>query len=382
MQTVGTFGAAAAQPGRRAPDAVAVLIALAGPASLLVVRRFPRAVLVWVAVLTSVYLLREYPYGPVLASLVVAVVVAVARGHRLAAWVAALAVVAVQLAVRGPWAGHPWSWSTAVGVTAWVLLVLAAAELGRVRSARFADLRRARAEARRREESEERLRIAREIHDVVAHHMSLVNVQASTALHLLDRRPENTRAALEAIKGASKEALSELRTLVDVLRDDGQPAPRAPVDRLASLPTLVERARSAGLDATLRVDGDHRALPTQVDHAAFRIVQEAVTNVVRHAEAEHATITVHYGAAVLTVVVDDDGRGPAGLRAGNGIRGMSERAASCAGTLEVGRGPSGGTRVSAVLPSAGAVPTTGDAAGDDLTGDTPKDDGRTGGSPS
>lgn len=370
VQTVGTFGAARAQPDRRAPDLLAVLVAVAGPAALTLVRRHPVPVLAWVAALTSLYLLRDYPYGPVLASMVVAVVVTVVRGHRVAAWVATAAVVAVPLVARSTAPDHPWSWTAFTAVGAWVLLVLAAAELARTRVARTADLRRARAEARRREQNEERLRIAREIHDVVAHHMSLVNVQASTALHLLDKRaagaqarngaPEptgldGTRTALEAIKGASKEALSELRSLVDVLRDTAEPAPRSPVDRLASLPTLVARARSAGIATTLEVTGEQRSLPTQVDHAAFRIVQEAVTNVVRHAAAQRAAITLRYEADRLVVVVQDDGRGPAGLRAGNGIRGMTERAAACGGTLELTPAAGGGTRIDAVLPTAGEL---------------------------
>jgi signal transduction histidine kinase len=234
-------------------------------------------------------------------------------------------------------------------------VVLALAEVVRVRAERAASFRQAAQERRRRQAGEERLRIAQELHDVVAHHLSLINVQAGVALHLAERRPENVEPALRAIKDASGEALGELRSLIDVLRDDA-PAPRAPAPTLASLDDIVERSTHAGLQVTKTVEGQSRPLPAAVELAAYRVVQEAITNVVRHAQARRAVVALGYGADRLTVRVDDDGRagvGEAQLEQGNGLRGMHERAAALGGTLAVGASPIGGLRVELTLPTGG-----------------------------
>jgi signal transduction histidine kinase len=133
--------------------------------------------------------------------------------------------------------------------------------------------------------------------------MSLINVQAGVALHLVDRRPEQAQTALAAIKDASKEALVELRALVGVLRDEAEAAPRAPASTLSSLDALVERSGHAGLSVRRLVGGDVRPLPASVELAAFRIVQEAITHVVRHSGARHADVRLDYGADVLSVQV-------------------------------------------------------------------------------
>ena len=148
----------------------------------------------------------------------------------------------------------------------------------------------------------------------MAHHMSLINVQAGVALHLLDRHPEQVEPALTAIKSASGEALTEMRSLVGVLRREGEPAPRSPVATLDALGELVERSGQAGLAVSLHRAGEPRPLPAAVDLAAFRVVQEAVTNVVRHAAARHADVVLDYGTDELTVRIEDDGHGagPAG----------------------------------------------------------------------
>lgn len=351
FQVIGTFGAAQGQPGRRAPDWLAVLIAVAGPASLLFVVRFPLQVLAWITTITTVYLLRDYPYGPVVISLVAVVVINVIRGHRWASWTA----VGLSLVVHFAWQGwvddRSWSWGEFAGITAWALLILVFAEFARTRQERVIASRMARTESKRRRENEERLRIARELHDVVAHHISLINVQAGSALHVLEKRPEQAETALIAIKAASKEALVELRTLVGILRDDGEAAPRTPVGRLSSLSALIERAGHAGLPAESITTGSERPLPSTVDLAAFRIIQEAITNVVRHAGAGRAAIVLGYGVEELVITVDDDGQGISGPP-GNGIQGMRERAEALGGSLEVGPGPLGGTRVRAVLSTA------------------------------
>jgi signal transduction histidine kinase len=356
VQVGGTFGAAQRQPSAVPVDALAVVIALVGPAGLLLLRRRPD-VLVWaVAAATLVYLVRGYPYGPVFFSLALCAVYAVATGHRLAAWAAFGALLAghlVALVVRH----DEWSWPAMLGVLAWALLLLAVGELVRVRRERVLAARRARLEAQQRQAGEERLRIARELHDVVAHHMSLINVQAGVALHLMDRKPEQAQTALEAIKDASKDALVELRSLVGILRAEGEAAPRSPTGGLASLDDLVGRSAQAGLAVRLARHGAVRPLPAAVELAALRIVQEAITNVVRHAQAAHAEIVLDYRSDVLDVTVQDDGQG---LRdpsngAGRGLVGMRERAEGLGGTLTVDSGAGAGTRVHAVLPVDGGA---------------------------
>ena len=241
----------------------------------------------------------------------------------------------------------------ALALAAWLLALGTSTEVVRVRRERAAEAARTVQEERRRRASEERLRIARELHDVVAHHLSLINVQAGVALHLLDERPEHARTALGAIKGASKDALEELRSVVDVLRSGDEGAPRAPAPTLADLDAVVERAAAAGLDVQVVTSGPPRPLPRPVERAAVRIVQEAVTNVLRHAGRAAASVELTYGADALVVQVDDDGAGMAGdgpARAGSGIAGMRERVTALGGRLDAGPRSGRGFRVRAWLP--------------------------------
>jgi signal transduction histidine kinase len=353
IQVVGTFGASHNQTGHRGLDPLAIAVALLGPLSLPFVFRHTREVFWFVAAITSAYLLRNYAYGPVFASMAIATVVTVARGRRLTAWLGLGAVVTVYAIQRLTY-DYPWSWGVLSGVIAWSLVVLAIGEMIRVRRERMVTRRRARVESSRRKANEERLQIARELHDVVAHHISLINVQAGVALHIVDRRPEQAETALQAIKDASKEALVELRSLVGILRDVHEEAPRKPTGTLASLDDLVERSGYAGLAVTKTIRGDARPLPSSVELAALRIVQEAITNVVRHAGAASAQIVLGYEPEAVIVTVEDDGRGfVPGETDGTGIIGMRERAETLGGTLDVGRGIAGGTRVVASLPLRG-----------------------------
>ena len=169
----------------------------------------------------------------------------------------------------------------------------------------------------------------------------------------MDEQPEQARSALTAIRGASKEALSELRSVLGILRQIDEEAPRAPTPGLDRLDGLVSRAEAAGLTVRTEVDGTPRPLPAGVDLAAYRIVQEALTNVTRHAGPATATVRIVYGDDSVTVEVDDDGRGPLSnstSAGGNGIPGMQERAAALGGALEAGPRPGGGFRVRARLP--------------------------------
>jgi signal transduction histidine kinase len=199
--------------------------------------------------------------------------------------------------------------------------------------------------------------VAQELHDVLAHNISLINVQAGVALHLIDERPEQARTALAAIKQASKDALGELRSVLGVLRAPDDEPPRAPTPSVTRLDGLVSQAAAAGLTVDVEVDGTPRPLPASVDLVAFRIVQEALTNVSRHAaSARSVRVRITYTDEGVTVEVDDDGR-PGGqphasatVGTGSGIRGMRERAASLGGTLEAGPRVGGGFHVGATLP--------------------------------
>jgi len=196
---------------------------------------------------------------------------------------------------------------------------------------------------------EERLRIAREVHDVVAHAMVAINVQAGVAAHLLDQDPGQAREALLHIKRTSGEALTDLRATLGVLRDPGQSAPVGPAAGLGDLETVADQLRAAGVEVTVDVDAD--GVPSPVHSASYRIVQEALTNVLRHARAQQASVVVRALEDRLTIVVADDGTGagaPGG--AGAGVRGMRERAAALGGTLDAGPAADGGWRVEAALP--------------------------------
>ena len=359
FQVVGTLGAAQGQPERRPLDALAVALLVAGPVAVavLMARVGVVAVTAVVGAVTAAYLVLGYPYGPIVVSLVVVLVASVVTGHRATAWLVSAGVLIAHATgvILDP--ARTWSWVGATATLAWALLLLAFAEVVRVRRERVQTHRRALAEERRRRAGEDRLRIAQDLHDVVAHHMSLINVQASVALHLREQQPEQVDEALRVIKGASKEALTELRSLIDVLREGEGPAPRHPTATLAALDDIVERSRYAGLDITSHVTGVPGPLPPGVEVAAYRVVQEAVTNVIRHAGATRAEVTVEHLPQELVVRVDDDGSGWSATgdpEEGHGVRGMRERAAALGGRLDVSPSPLGGLRVTATFPTGNA----------------------------
>ncbi|WP_026401783.1 sensor histidine kinase [Actinomadura rifamycini] len=226
---------------------------------------------------------------------------------------------------------------------------------------RAAEAERTREEAARRRAGEERLRIARELHDSLTHSISVIKVQAGVAVHLAHRRGEEAAPALLAIQEASGDAMRELRATLEVLRDSGGSAAEqdeagageaAAASGLDRLDDLVERARSAGLPATVTVRGARRELPDEVDRAAYRIVQEALTNVSRHAGGAAAAVRIDYGDGELVVQVDDDGKADpdAPPVPGTGLLGMRERVAALGGRLRAEPRPEGGFRVRAELP--------------------------------
>jgi signal transduction histidine kinase len=207
-------------------------------------------------------------------------------------------------------------------------------------------------EGARRAAGDEQARIARELHDVIAHSVSVIVVQASAADDVFDTRPDQARAALRSIEQAGRDALRELRTLLSG-GASGDPDPTQPQPGLARLDELAQPLRVGGLDVVVRREGEAPEVPAGVDLSAYRIVQEALTNTLRHARATRAEVTVRYGDGAVELEVRDDGRGSAGAEAngtGRGLVGMRERAALLGGTLEAGPLPGGGYRVHARLP--------------------------------
>jgi signal transduction histidine kinase len=331
------------------------LLLIVGPVSLLFWRRWPVAVL-WVAFAATLT-----PSGAWSAnlSLVAAFFLAAASGHRYAAWVV-IAVGYLSSVWLAPLAfgNRGASLTFALALGGWLAVLVIAAEVVRLRGERAADARAARAVDARRRASEERLLMARDLHDVIGHNISLINVQAGVGLDLMDTQPEAARAALGAIKTASKEALDELRAMLAALRNAEEDAPRAPAPGLGRLDELVELTRAAGIAVVLQTAGEGRALPTAVDLAAYRIVQESLTNVARHARTASATVRLAYGADGLDVEISDDGRAAMGNGSrlpgtGSGIAGMRERALALGGRFSAGPRTGGGFVVSAHLPLGG-----------------------------
>ncbi|WP_062991564.1 sensor histidine kinase [Nocardia anaemiae] len=401
IQVVGGRNANLRQTGVHSLDALGYVLLLIGPVALLLRRSYPLPALLVTIATCAVYLLRGYGYGPIFISLVIAFISAAIVGSRW--WTYPLAPIGylVLLWPLPALVGHPADPWLAFGMIAWLGVLVAIAEGIRQRQAVLV-ARRQRAEAARRDEeaqrerraSEERLAIARELHDVLAHSLSLINVQSSVALELFDRKPEQAESALAAIKTASKDALAEVHTLLHAIRsgsptpgagearesdvepvpesapaqseraqDDSvarsveprPPAPRSPAPSIEDLDTLLQRTRAAGLTVDTRIIGTAHKLPSVVDVAAARIIQESLTNVVRHAPGATAAVTIRYAADSVEITIDNARAtgtpSKPGSSGGNGILGMRERAHALGGQLIAGPRPSGGFRVVARLPS-------------------------------
>jgi signal transduction histidine kinase len=328
------------------------LVVLAG--AILVLRRHrPVLTLLVTTGATAAFSLLGYVNGSVLVAPVLALYAVTSRvpPRRAVAWSAGtLAVLALVSTLNNPLGRF------GGGVVLLPALVAAAHFAGVAaynRRALLAAIRQGARDEARRQVDAERLRIARELHDVVAHTMATINVQATAAVHVMADQPEAAAEAMRAVKAASKEGLRELRAVLDVLRrvdvpDGGGVAPAPGLDQLEA---LVDRARHAGVPVTLTVSGVDRPLPTEVDLAAYRIVQESLTNVIRHAGPATAAVTVDVRPGAVHVEVTDTGVGPDdGGSTGFGLVGMRERVASVGGTVEAGRGEHGGFRVTATLP--------------------------------
>ncbi|GAA0323716.1 sensor histidine kinase [Actinoallomurus spadix] len=359
VAAIALIGAAIAPPGRTGLDAFGYLLLLAGSAALVMRRRAPAAVLMITTTCVLAYLVRGYPGVAAAEPVMVALFTAMRAGHRFVVFVPKVALIVVVITDLTLHHGEPvrqvlqdrfllagWLVASAMmggAFRQWDAYVHEARE-------RAAEAERTREEAALRRAGEERLRIARELHDSLTHSISIVKVQAGVAIHLARKRGEPVPEALLAIQEASGEAMRELRATLEVLRD-GEPAGSG-LDRL---PDLVRRARSAGLPADVTVTGRARDLPVAVDRAAYRIVQESLTNIARHAGPAAASVEIRYGADTLTVRVDDDGCAVPGTPAepGVGLTGMRERVTALGGRLRAEPRPEGGFTVQAEFPIAG-----------------------------
>ncbi len=372
-------GPAAADQGQTVPVTGYALV-VAACVSIALWRWRPLWALIGSAAAVALYLALGYAYGPIVFPLIVAVYgyasratlrrTLIATGILVPAAIAALAVDVVTQD-RGAvefLTGAGW-------VSAWLIIPAAVGVVVKVRRDAAAEVRAAQA---RRGISEERLHLAQEVHDVVGHSLAVIAMQAGVALRALEKDPARTRQVVESIRLTSTEALASLRVELEALRRaapgeggpaengpaEGEPAPpagasqrapRRPRSGVADVPALVDRFRDSGLPVELETDAGVADLPAEVDHAAYRVVQEALTNVLRHGgPAAVARTRIVRGPDAVRVEVTNTGVTPPPDRDGHGIAGMRSRAEALGGTLEAGPRPGGGFRVRAWLPLAGA----------------------------
>ena len=307
------------------------------------------------AAAVAAYVWLGYPFGPILLTVpVLTVTTAVHWPRRRALLAVAVQVVLVfgASALRLTTHDGAESWPELFRAwTVWSAILAAAFATGSSVRVRAESWRGVRVEQARRAASEEQLRMAQDLHDVVGHGLAVIAMQAGVALHVLDRDPDKVRESLEAIRTMSRESLDGLRAELAQLRSGTGDGPeRRPSPGIPDLPLLVDRVRAGGVDVQLETTGPVDGLPAELGSAAYRIVQESLTNVLRHADAGVARVRVAAGDATLDVDVTDEGRGGELTAEGTGIRGMRERAAALGGTLDAGPVSGGGFRVTARLP--------------------------------
>ena len=347
-------------------DVWAYLLVLTGFGALALRRRYPVTVLVVVTAAASAYVLRDYVDNglPVIALIALYTVASLAPRRQ---WGAAVAAICVLLLALTLVRGDDLSAADLAGSVAIFAIAAVFGDSVRTRRAytsqlelRAIDLEANQAAQAQRAVAEERLRIARELHDVVAHAMSVVAVQSGVGAHVIDTDPAEAKRILENVKTSSRMALNEMRRLLGVLRDEGDgPVSRTPAAGLEGVDELADGLRQAGMNLAVRVEGTRPVVPPGVDLSAFRIVQEALTNALKHAGPATVTVAIWYHPDSVTVEVEDDGRGastsPADGRkaGGHGLVGMRERVAVFGGHLTAGSRVGGGFRVAATLPFGG-----------------------------
>ena len=340
---------------------VVLVLAIVGPLVLLAARRFPGPVVVFMtAAACADFLLADPMPGPPYFALAFAIGGAIVRGARIWAWVSVGIGWIVTLLV-GILFGLDWHPARIAATTLGILVVFGMGEAIRTKRENFERYRGAVLQRRQTEVQAERVRIARELHDVLAHSLSQINVQASVGLHLLDKRPalavQQATEALASIKETSKTALDEVRSVLGVLRAENGADPQAPLvpePDLSRLPGLAASVTSQGVEVTIenRVD----SAPKGVQLALYRIVQESLTNVVRHAHATQATVDIGEDDKNYTVSIGDNGVGlhretdSSDSNGGRGMLGMQERAELLGGLLTTGSSAAGGLLVTATIP--------------------------------
>jgi signal transduction histidine kinase len=355
--------AAEEEQGAKDPDGLAYVLGVAIAAPLLVRRRWPLGVLLASALLLMTYHSLDYPAIGLSVPLAVAMFTAVSAGHLWATAVLTFGLALTGIGFRALEEGE--SLVSVVGSgtledAGLLAAIMLLAETLRTRRAWMTEvqerLRRTQVEQAREAErraEQERLKIAHELHDALAHTVALIGIQADVGSEALRDSPEDAQAALRTIRTKSREALGELRAAVGLLRGPREEPPRSPAPGLAQLHELAGMAAGSNVRVETSTAGTPRPLPAVVELTAYRIVQESLTNVLRHADARRATVSLRYEPDALVVEVADDGRGPDGTPAqGYGLAGMQERVAAIGGSLEAGIAPSGnGFRVRAWLPS-------------------------------
>ena len=359
-----TISVAEEEGATRSPDVLAYLLGAAVGALLVARRRWPMGVLLGSVGVLMVYYALDYPAFSPAVPLAAAAYFAALDGHVPAAG----AVLGAFLVFGATWraVGEGASLPTVVGTGSLTDAALLAAVLAlgaavhhrrawadEVRERLDRAERERRREAERRAE-EERLYIAHELHDVLAHTIAALNVQAGVAADVIDDDPRQANVALAAIRRQAREAVAELRATIGLLRGRDAAGPQhAPAPGLADIDGLVETTAAAGVRTTVSIAGQPRELAGAIDLTAYRIVQESLTNVVRHAQASTAAVELLYEPDAVVVRVDDDGRPGPDADGGHGIAGMRERARALGGTLAAGPRPEGGFRVHARLPTPG-----------------------------
>ncbi|MFD7439470.1 sensor histidine kinase [Streptomyces sp. NPDC059861] len=346
----------------RTPDTLSLVLMVLAAAALVFRRRAPLRVLALAGTFSVVEFVTGDPRAPVAMAAVVALYTVAATTDRSTTWrvgVLTMTVLTGAAMLAGP---LPWYAQENLAVFAWTGMAAAGGDAVRSRRdfvqairERAEKAERTREEEARRRVAEERLRIARDLHDVVAHHIALVNVQAGVAAHVMDKRPDQAKEALAHVREASRSALNELRATVGLLRQSDDPeAPTEPAPGLDRLEELVGTFRSAGLHVEVARADHGTSLPAAVDLAAYRVIQEALTNVQKHAgTTARAEVSVVRVGANIEITVLDNGSGDDDAPVsggGHGLLGMRERVTALRGTLTTGPRYGGGFRVHAILP--------------------------------
>ncbi|MFF4485617.1 sensor histidine kinase [Streptomyces sp. NPDC001544] len=349
--------------GVHRPDPLSLLLITVGAGALVLRRSAPKTVLAVTGTVSLIECVTGDPRAPVAMSAVVALYTVASTTDRATTWRAGLLTMTVLTGAAMLAGPLPWYAQENLAILAWTGIGATAGDAVRSRRAVVQAIReraeraeRTREEEARRRVAEERLRIARDLHDVVAHHIALVNVQAGVVAHVMDKRPDQAKEALAHVREASRSALNELRATVGLLRQSGDPeAPTEPAPGLGGLEDLADTFRNAGLRVEVARADQGTELPAAVDLAAYRIIQEALTNVQKHAgpDAKAEVSVVRVGPNIEVTVLDDgrpDGNEPVASGGGHGLLGMRERVTALRGTLTTGPRYGVGFRVHAILP--------------------------------